>query len=476
VGESPQGIVFDGANIWVANNGSATVTKLLASTGASVASYTVGTNPYGLVFDGINIWVTNNGSGTVTELVASSGTVVGTYTVGGAPEGIVFDGTNIWVANNGTDNVTQLLASNGTTVGTWTTGGSGPHGIAFDGANIWVTNTQSGTVSKLQASTGSVLGTYTVGTDPVGVLFDGTYVWVANYLGDSLSELLAATGATINTYPVGNTAWNVAFDGVGIWTTNFNNSTVTKIIPTPSITPSGTVPVYSAATTIQPGEWVSIYGNNLAGSPVTWNSNFPTLLGDASVTIDGKAAYLWFVSPTQINLQAPNDTTTGSVPVVVTTAGGSATSTVTLGQAGPSFSVIDGKYVAGIILRSNGTGSQGGGTYDFLGPTGTSLGFPTVAAKAGDTVELYGVGFGPTTPAVSAGQTLPSSPTPITTNFPVQLTIGGTTLPSSFAYLSEAGLYQINLTIPAGLGTGNLSLVAAVDGVQTPAGVVISLQ
>jgi hypothetical protein len=32
----------------------------------------------------------------------------------------------------------------------------------------------------------------------------------------------------------------------------------------PSITPGGIVPIYSTVSTIQPGEWVSIYGTNLA--------------------------------------------------------------------------------------------------------------------------------------------------------------------------------------------------------------------
>ena len=87
-----------------------------------------------------------------------------------------------------------------------------------------------------------------------------------------------------------------------------------KAPSTPSINAGGIVPVDSTVTTIQPGEWVSIYGTNLASSTVTWNGNFPTSLGGTSVTINGKAAYLSFVSPTQINVQAPNDTATGSCP------------------------------------------------------------------------------------------------------------------------------------------------------------------
>jgi uncharacterized protein (TIGR03437 family) len=146
---------------------------------------------------------------------------------------------------------------------------------------------------------------------------------------------------------------------------------------------------------------------------------------------------------------------------------------VTLGPVSPSFSLLDGKHVAGIILRSNGSGTQGGGTYDIIGPTGSSLGYPTVAAKAGDSVVLFGVGFGPTNPVVLAGQAF--SGAAATTNA-VSLTINNVSVTPGFAGLSSAGLYQINLTIPAGLGTGDVPLQASVDGAQTQSGVVISLQ
>ena len=64
------------------------------------------------------------------------------------------------------------------------------------------------------------------------------------------------------------------------------------------------------------------------------------------MTIDGKQAYLWFVSPTQINAQAPDDATTGPVTVVVTTPFGTARGTVTLAPYGPTFSLLgDGKHV-----------------------------------------------------------------------------------------------------------------------------------
>jgi uncharacterized protein (TIGR03437 family) len=241
----------------------------------------------------------------------------------------------------------------------------------------------------------------------------------------------------------------------------------------PTIASGGIVPVDSSSTTIQPGEWVSIYGTNLAAASVTWNGNFPTSLGGTSLTINGKLAYLWYVSPAQINLQAPDDTATGTVSVVVTTANGSATSTVTLAQVAPSFLLYDAKHVAGIIPRTDGSGAYGGGTYDVLGPTGNSLGYPTVAAKAGDWVELYGVGFGPTSPTVLAGQLYSGAAS--TTNT-VNVVINRVSVIPSFAGLSGAGVYQINLMVPAGLGAGDVPLAASVNGVQTQSSLVISVQ
>ena len=280
-----------------------------------------------------------------------------------------------------------------------------------------------------------------------------------------------ATAASLN----GN--FGVTFDSSGnMYIADSTNNRVREVYSaaapgsTPTITSGGVVPIFSTATTIQAGSFISIYGTNLAAAFTQWNGNFPTILGNTSVTIDGKLGYLYVVSPTQINLQAPDDTATGTVPIVVTTASGSTTSTVTLEAFGPSFSLLgDPKHhVAGIILRS-------GGAYDIIGPTGNSLGYATVAATAGDTIELFGVGFGPTSPSFPAGQALLAGAYGIATNA-IQLVINGTTLTPGFAGITEAGLFQFNLTLPAGLGTGDVSLTATVAGLQTPTGVVIALQ
>jgi len=56
VGSAPGGVAFDGTNIWVANHGSDTVTRLHISGGIS-GTFTVGNNPIAMAFDGANIWV-----------------------------------------------------------------------------------------------------------------------------------------------------------------------------------------------------------------------------------------------------------------------------------------------------------------------------------------------------------------------------------------------------------------------------------
>ena len=68
-----------------------------------VASFPVGTDPEGLTFDGANIWVANTGSNNVTKLRASDGANLGTFGVGSGPRNLAFDGANIWEI---TDSVT----------------------------------------------------------------------------------------------------------------------------------------------------------------------------------------------------------------------------------------------------------------------------------------------------------------------------------------------------------------------------------
>ena len=78
--------------------------------------------------------------------------------------------------------------------------------------------------------------------------------------------------------------------------------------------------------------------------------------------------------------------------------------------------------------------------------------------------------------AVPAGQVYVPPAQPDNTNNKVTLTINNQSVTPSFAGFSEAGVYQINLIVPANLGTGDVPITATVAGFSTPAGVVISLQ
>ncbi len=246
---------------------------------------------------------------------------------------------------------------------------------------------------------------------------------------------------------------------------------VRLLTPPVSIYPRGVVPVFSSSTTIEPGSWVSIYGTGLAAGTSSWNGNFPESLGDTSVTVDSKPAYLWFVSPGQINLQPEDDSTTGTVSVVVTTSAGSASCTVALGPYAPSLSLFSSKYPAAIVLTPGSPGNSGNG-YDFIGPAG-ALPFPTRPAKAGETLLLFGVGFGPTNPIVPAGQLYSGAAPSVTLP---EFTIGGVPAVVNFAGIIEAGLFQFNVVVPENAGTGDQPLQANVNGVSAPGGVFITLQ
>ncbi len=370
-------------------------------------------------------------------------------------------------------------------------GGSGSDsasGLAVDGAgNVYVTGGSTSTDFPVTPGAFQMTNTSTGGNAFVTALNPaGSPLIYSTYLGgsggdsasglalDGSGNVYIAGESSSTDFPVTPGAFQTANRSAGKGTNAFvAKLDLNAVLPAPSIAPGAINPVFSTASTIQPGELVSIKGANLASSTVIRNANYPTSFGGTSVTINGRAAYLLYVSPTQINLQAPYDTATGPVPVVVTTASGSSTSTVTLAPFAPSFLLLDTTHVAGIILRPDGGGAYGGGTYDILGPTGDSLGYPTVAAKAGDIVALFAVGLGPTNPVVPVGEAFIGA-APATN--PVQVLINNTSVTPLFAGLASQGVDQINLTVPAGLGTGDVPLVVTVGGAQSPARVVISLQ
>jgi uncharacterized protein (TIGR03437 family) len=242
--------------------------------------------------------------------------------------------------------------------------------------------------------------------------------------------------------------------------------TVTGTPPAPAITAVANAGGYQ--TNFASATWVAIFGTNLSQTTYSWqqsdflNGALPTSLQGISVTVNGFPAYVAYISPTQINVLAPDDPSTGNVPVVVIGAQTSAPFAAQKVQFSPAFLTFNGTDAAAEHLA-----------YSLLGPPGLFPGATTTPAAPGETIILYGVGFGPTTPAQPTGQLVTSAP--LLANS-VTMTIGGIAVTPQYAGLSASGLYQFNVTVPASLATGNASVMASVGGAGTQTGVVIPVQ
>ena len=123
-----------------------------------------------------------------------------------------------------------------------------------------------------------------------------------------------------------------------------------------------------------------------------------------------------------------------------------------------------------LVLTPGSSGNSGGG-YDLIGPTG-AFSFATRPVRAGETLILYGVGFGPTTPPVPAGHAFSGAAGSMVIP---QIAIGGVPATVAFAGIVQAGLYQFNVVVP-GAGSGDQPLQATVGGVTTPGNLFVTLQ
>jgi len=248
-----------------------------------------------------------------------------------------------------------------------------------------------------------------------------------------------------------------------------NPLTVTGSDGSLAVTGSATnLPVITAVSNAASGQpalaantWVSIYGSNFAPAGFTddWsksivNGNLPPALDGVSVTIGGVAAYVSYLSGSQINVLTGN-IGSGSLSTVVTTAAGSgAPASGTAQQASPAFFPWPG----GQPVATHAD-------YSLAVKNGTFVGAVTAPAQPGETIILWGTGFGPTTPTAPTGAEVPSSQLYSTANA-VTVTIGG--LPASvYATVLApgfAGLFEVIVTVPASLANGDYPLIATVSG------------
>jgi uncharacterized protein (TIGR03437 family) len=336
-------------------------------------------------------------------------------------------------------------------------------GIALDpsGNIVVVGGTRSADFPTANAAQSANAG----GADAfVSVISPDGQLQYSSYLGGSKNDGAAAVAVDSqgNVTVVGETS-SPDFLGATVPQGQYATGFVVKAVAgRPSITA-----VLSAASFqpgIEAGSWVMIQGANLAGTTRTWNAsdfvgnNLPLSLDGVRITIDGKPAFVEYISPTQINVQAPTDSATGTVYVVVTYNGAaSAPATAQLQAVAPAFFMAPGTNYA-LASRL---------------PDWALVGNPSSPpAKPGDMLVLWGTGFGATNPAAPAGTVVSGAPVTVITP---TVTVGGVSVPvvSSVLTTGPAGLYQVTIQLPANVPTGTVAVQASVGGVPTQTGLTL---
>jgi uncharacterized protein (TIGR03437 family) len=198
-----------------------------------------------------------------------------------------------------------------------------------------------------------------------------------------------------------------------------------------------------------PGETLSIFGTGL--SRVTQSATsvpLPLTASGIAVLVNGIVAPLYYVSPSQLNVQIPYEIGTGSAVVTVNNNGQVTTQSLQMAAAAP-----------GIFTTSSG------------------LLVPTASAAPGEEVAFYITGAGAVSPGIADGAAPPWSTPLADLPVPTQaktVTIGGIAATIDFIGIPWAlvGVTQINVTVPAGIATGPQPVVVTIGGVSSAPGTI----
>jgi uncharacterized protein (TIGR03437 family) len=244
----------------------------------------------------------------------------------------------------------------------------------------------------------------------------------------------------------------------------------------PSITLVQCAGGFNPSAGLTSGTWLEIYGAGLSTTTRTWagadfkGSNAPTTVDGVSVTVNGIPAYVAYVSPGQVNVQAPDDPSIGpGMQVQVTNASGTSNTMALAKKAlapallAPGVFNVDGKqYVVAQFPDQT-----------YVGRTGLIAGLTFRPAKPGDIVTIYAIGCGPVTPATPAG-TIAAGLTALQN--PRAFRFGDTAADVQYAGLvpDAVGLYQFNVVVPNVL-PGDVALTADIGGVSANPGLFITV-
>jgi uncharacterized protein (TIGR03437 family) len=200
---------------------------------------------------------------------------------------------------------------------------------------------------------------------------------------------------------------------------------------------------------IAPGGLISIFGSGLSVETKAADAlPLPRTLANVQVRINGAPTPLLFVSPGQINLQAPFELSGSTANIVVSNLGGvSETVAVPAAAVQPGIFFDGGTGLGAIVFAADG-----------LSPWNRP-------ADAGEWIAIYASGLGPVSPRTETGEAAPVFN--LSRNvLPVAILLDGRRLEAPFAGLAPgfAGLWQVNVQLPQDLTAGEHQLALEVDG------------
>jgi uncharacterized protein (TIGR03437 family) len=300
-----------------------------------------------------------------------------------------------------------------------------PMGVAVDAAgNVYIADTFNSVIRKVT---------------PDGIISTVAGDGIQAYFGDGS----VATKASLY-FP-----HDVASDSSGnLYIADTFNNAVRLLKPqAPAIFANGVVNAARYRAEIAPGELASIFGTSFADQNASVGLPVGTSLGGVSVTVNGKAAPILYVSPYQVNFQVPWETTGTTASIVVTANGRTGTATnVPLLTAAP-----------GLFTSSSGQA--------VVQNSDSSANSPSNPAKVGSNITVYFTGTGPVSPTVADGAVSPKSPAASATSSATAI-IGSSSAQITFTGLTPGfvGLAQMDVVVPSGLVTGSYKLIITIAG------------
>ena len=214
---------------------------------------------------------------------------------------------------------------------------------------------------------------------------------------------------------------------------------------------------------VVPGGWFYVKGSELSDVQRIWgpadfsdSSALPTNLNGVEVWVNGAPVPVYFISPGQVNAQAPSNVS-GTMTIQVFRLGlGSNILSVPVAQLQPSiynYQVNSKSYAAALFQD-----------YSLMGDPAIVPG--THKAKPGDIIQLYCAGLGP----APSGNAI-TSPIPITG---VGVSIGTTAAQVIAAALVAPGQFQVNFVVPQ-MPDGEYPITVSTSDKTSPANVLFEI-